>query len=67
MKPVASLSISIIKNGKLLTLAEIERQAIYAALTVTAGNRIEAAKLLGISKSTLFRRLSEFNNIHSEK
>ncbi|MGH7558026.1 MAG: sigma 54-interacting transcriptional regulator [Gemmatimonadota bacterium] len=34
-----------------------ERQRILAALSVTAGNRRQAARLLGISRSTLYRWL----------
>jgi len=40
-------------------LPGLERQAILRALDETGGNRTEAAKRLGISKTTLWRRLKE--------
>ncbi|HEY0823671.1 MAG TPA: sigma 54-interacting transcriptional regulator [Ramlibacter sp.] len=38
-------------------VAEIERQAIQAALEATGGNKLAAAKLLGISRAKLYERL----------
>ena len=38
-------------------VAEVERQAIEAALTSTGGNKFAAAKLLGISRAKLYERL----------
>ena len=40
-------------------LAEVERQAISAALTATGGNKLAAARLLGMSRATLYARLQE--------
>jgi DNA-binding NtrC family response regulator len=39
------------------TLEEAERRAIAAALQATAGNRVRAAELLGIARSTLLEKL----------
>jgi DNA-binding NtrC family response regulator len=36
-----------------VTLAEAERRAIAAALTHTGGNKVRAAALLGVARSTL--------------
>ena len=41
-----------------MTLEQIERRAIGAALERTGGNRTQAARILGISVRTLHRRLS---------
>jgi DNA-binding NtrC family response regulator len=43
-----------------LTMADIERQAIFAALERTGGRRAEAAKLLDIGLRTLQRKLKEY-------
>jgi transcriptional regulator with PAS, ATPase and Fis domain len=38
-------------------VAELERRAIQAALSVTGGNKLATARLLGISRATLYGRL----------
>lgn len=41
-------------------LAEVERRAILNALRQTDGNKSEAAKALGIAKSTLFQKIKDY-------
>jgi DNA-binding NtrC family response regulator len=43
------------------TLREIERDAIRQALEMTGGDRLRAAKLLGIGKTTVYRKIKEYN------
>jgi DNA-binding NtrC family response regulator len=48
------------EEGGLLTLAELERRHIFAALDHCKGNRTHAAKLLDISIRTLRNKLNEY-------
>ena len=43
--------------GTILTLAEVERDYIAAALRASGGNRAKAAERLGIGAATLYRKL----------
>ncbi len=51
---------TVITLGPGMTMAEIERTAILAALRETAGNRRKAAERLGIGERTLYRKLREY-------
>jgi DNA-binding NtrC family response regulator len=42
-------------------LREVERQQILAALEQTGWHRGRTAEMLGISPSTLYRRLRDYN------
>ncbi|MFP4163374.1 MAG: sigma 54-interacting transcriptional regulator [Chitinispirillaceae bacterium] len=44
-----------------LTLSEVEKQHIMFVLGITNHNYTEAAKRLGISRSTLWRKMKEYN------
>jgi two-component system response regulator HydG len=44
----------------LLPLEELERRAIMRALRETAGDKLAAARLLGIGKTTLYRKLKQY-------
>jgi DNA-binding NtrC family response regulator len=44
-----------------LPLKEIERRYIEKTLWWTRGNKIEAAKLLGITRKTLYNKIEEYN------
>ena len=43
-----------------MTMAEIEKAAITAALAETKGNRRKAAELLGIGERTMYRKLRDY-------
>ncbi len=45
---------------EILPLAELERRAIVAALARTGGNKAEAARLLGIERPRLYRKLQKY-------
>jgi transcriptional regulator with PAS, ATPase and Fis domain len=47
---------------KAISLAEVERGAILRALCRTQGDRITAAHLLHISKTTLYRKLKQYSH-----
>lgn len=42
------------------TLAEVERRAVVAALARAGGNKAEAARLLGIDRQRLYRKLEKY-------
>jgi DNA-binding NtrC family response regulator len=42
------------------TLAEMEREAILNAIRTLRGDKLQAAKMLGIGKTTLYRKLKEY-------
>jgi len=41
-------------------LADLEREAILSAIQTLNGDKLQAAKLLGIGKTTLYRKLKEY-------
>ena len=47
-------------QGGVMPLQEVERRAIEQALTYTHGDRTTAAHLLGIGRTTLYRKLKEY-------
>jgi DNA-binding NtrC family response regulator len=53
-------SATVITLGPGMTMSQIERMAIQAALRDTGGNRRKAADLLGIGERTLYRKLREY-------
>ncbi len=48
------------ENSDSLNLAEVEKQKILEALKATDGQKNKAAELLGIAKSTLFKKLKDY-------
>jgi nitrogen regulation protein NR(I) len=48
------------KDGKLKIIPAVERELIIHALAETKGNQVQAAKLLGITRATLRKRVEKF-------
>jgi len=47
-------------QGKIVPVAELEKRAIFDALLQLNGDKLEAARLLGLGKTTLYRKLKEY-------
>jgi len=47
-------------RNKVTSLAETEKKAILNAIRILHGDKLKAAKLLGIGKTTLYRKLKEY-------
>ncbi|MCL6482123.1 MAG: hypothetical protein K6U02_10390 [Firmicutes bacterium] len=56
----ASSSDRLPASDELLPLEELERRAIFRALRETGGDKLAAARLLGIGKTTLYRKLKQY-------
>jgi DNA-binding NtrC family response regulator len=50
-----------------VTLAEIEKKAIFAAIKRHGGDKVSAAKELGIGKTTIYRKLGEYERATKRK
>jgi two-component system response regulator HydG len=50
----------MLESNELTTLDEMERRAILRALRETNGDKLAAARLLGIGKTTLYRKLKQY-------
>jgi two-component system response regulator HydG len=55
-----SSSEKLLESNELTTLDEMERRAILRALRETNGDKLAAARLLGIGKTTLYRKLKQY-------
>ncbi len=49
-------------SGEVLPMAELERQAILQAIEQVHGDKLAAARLLGIGKTTLYRKLKQYGS-----
>jgi DNA-binding NtrC family response regulator len=58
--PEEILSVPVAAPRALGTLAEVERQHVLRALEACGGNQVEAARALGIGRTTLWRKLRAF-------
>lgn len=47
-------------DGQIVPIAEMEKQAILGTIRLLNGDKVLAAKLLGIGKTTLYRKLKEY-------
>jgi len=52
------------RQSRILTLAELEKQAILGALQQLNGDKLMTARALGIGKTTLYRKLKEYGISH---
>jgi len=50
------------EQNELVPLEELERRAIFQALRETSGDKLAAARLLGIGKTTLYRKLKQYES-----
>jgi DNA-binding NtrC family response regulator len=47
-------------HAKILPMAELEKQTILSTITQLNGDKLMAARMLGIGKTTLYRKLKEY-------
>ena len=59
--PIEMMGMSQPANG-IVPMAELEKQTILNALTQVNGDKMLAARLLGIGKTTLYRKLKEYES-----
>lgn len=65
-REIANLPIAESSNGngnghrKIIPIAELEKQTILHAIEELNGDKLQAAKLLGIGKTTLYRKLKDY-------
>jgi DNA-binding NtrC family response regulator len=60
MQPVTTTTNMAYTDSPVLPLVELEKRAIRQALEYTRGDRGVAATLLGIGRTTLYRKLKEY-------
>jgi DNA-binding NtrC family response regulator len=53
-------SVSMPGSSSIKSLREIEKEAILRALQLTAGSKLDAARILGIGKTTLYEKLKKY-------
>jgi two-component system, NtrC family, response regulator AtoC len=49
-----------VNDGELLTLDELERRYIARVMRIVGGNKVQATKILGVDRSTLYRKLERY-------
>ena len=58
--PIELLGVAQPAPNGIVPIAELEKQTILSALTQVNGDKMLAARLLGIGKTTLYRKLKEY-------
>ncbi|MCP4987097.1 MAG: hypothetical protein GY928_13930, partial [Colwellia sp.] len=56
---LSKLEVSL-KRGEVMPLNEVEAVFIRQAISITKGNISEAAEKLGVSRSTIYRKMEEY-------
>ena len=54
------------EGDEIVPLEEMERRAILRTLRETGGDKLSAARMLGIGKTTLYRKLKQYHMEHAE-
>jgi transcriptional regulator of acetoin/glycerol metabolism len=54
-------------GGSIVSMADMEKQAILGTIRQLKGDKLMAAKLLGIGKTTLYRKLKEYGLAEAEE
>jgi two-component system response regulator HydG len=47
-------------HNKIVPMAELEKHTILSAIAELNGDKLQAARLLGIGKTTLYRKLKDY-------
>jgi DNA-binding NtrC family response regulator len=55
---------SLAPDSRIVSMADIERRAILGAIERLKGDKLRAARLLGIGKTTLYRKLKQYQTVH---
>jgi two-component system response regulator HydG len=56
----APQSLTIAPTNGVISISEMEKRSIFNALAQTGGDKMRAARMLGIGKTTLYRKLKEY-------
>jgi two-component system response regulator HydG len=49
-------------SARIIPMADLEKQTILSAIAQLNGDKLLAARLLGIGKTTLYRKLKEYGS-----
>jgi two-component system response regulator HydG len=50
-------------SARIIPMSELEKQTILGTITQLNGDKLLAARLLGIGKTTLYRKLKEYGSL----